>query len=81
MQIVKIKSEINDFNDKTCCKQLIAQIEFLIEYDFNKIKLFYRCAFIIIILLIIFFDAIFYGKNIDLKYFKKYVNDCKNFII
>ena len=37
MQIVKIKSEINDLNDKFCCKQLIAQIEFLIEYDFNKV--------------------------------------------
>ena len=62
MQIIKIKSEINDFNDKTCCKQLIAQIEFLIEYDFNKIKLFYRCAFIIIILLIIFLMQYFMEK-------------------
>ena len=81
MQIVKIKSEINDLNDKFCCKQLIAQIEFLIEYDFNKVKLFYRCSFSLIIACIIIFDAIFYGKNIDLKPFKKYVNDCKNFII
>ena len=45
MQVAKIKSEINDLNDKSCCKQLIAQIEFLIEYDFNKVKLFYRYIF------------------------------------
>ena len=62
-------------------EKIIDLFELLIEYDSTKLKFFLCTSFALFILLIAILDIGYYSKIIDLRSFKKYIKDCKNFIV
>ena len=42
MRSVKIKNDINDINNKTCCLKFLDIIELLIEFDIKNLKYYIR---------------------------------------
>ena len=81
MRSVKIKNDINDINNKTCCLKFLDIIELLIEFDIKNLKYYIRVFASLFIICMIFLDLSFYNKITDLKHIKKYVHDCKHFIM
>ena len=62
-------------------EKIIDLFELLIEYDSTKLKCFLCSSFVLFIILIAFLDIVYYNKIIDLRFFKKYIKDCKNSIV
>ena len=77
MRQIKIKEEIND---KDYCDKLFVVLEPLIESEIKSLKNFFYITVSIFFLAITFFEIVYFKKISDLKGFKKYVKDCKNFI-
>ena len=61
-------------------EKLINLFELLLECDSIQFKYILCSSFVLFIVLITLLDIIYYSKIIDLKPFKKYIKDCKNFI-
>ena len=79
MRSVKIKNDINDINNKTCCLKFLDIIELLIEFDIKNLKYYIRVFASLFIICMIFLDLSFYNKITDLKRIKKYVHDCRTY--
>ena len=81
MQGEEIQPEITDFDDELYYKKSIAIFNILIKLDFKNIKYSLYAIVSLFIIILVVFDVFHYPKIINLYSFKKYVRDCKNFIM
>ena len=81
MREVKIQSESKDLNDGVFCNKIIPFLELLSETDYKGFKYYFFILVLLLFTIITLYELFYSRKIIDLKLFRKYVRDSKNYII
>ena len=77
MQNIKIQSDIID---ESYINKKDLDLEFLFDLDIRYIKKFFNGILLISFIMFIALNKLYYTNIFDLKYFKRYVRDCKKYI-
>jgi glycosyltransferase involved in cell wall biosynthesis len=81
MREVKIQAESKDLNDGVFCNKIIQFLELLFDTDYKGFKYYFFILILILFTIITLYELFYSSKIIDLKLFKKYVRDSKNYIM
>ena len=81
MREVKIQAESKDLYDGVFSNKIIPFLELLSEPDYKGFKYYFFILVLILFTIITLYELFYSRKIIDLKLFKKYVRDSKNYIM
>jgi len=81
MREVKIQAESKDLNDGVFCNKIIQFLELLFDTDYKGFKYYFFILILILFTIITLYELFYSNKIIDLKLFKKYARDSKNYIM
>ena len=81
MREVKIQAESKDLNDGAFSNKIIPFLELLSENDYKGFKYYFFILILILFTIITLYELFYSNKIIDLKLFKKYARDSKNYIM